>query len=256
VPFLGQECVWGDSPTFLSRPGEPSPQDRSVPARIAVVTRHAEVTIAGWAGDLRARQPAREVIATLDGKIIARSAPYVSRPDVTAAGYPAGFLHSGFRLSIPARTNISQVSVFAIGRAGSVAQLATPATPAAGGLVRIGGHSVRLQPTAVTGHVDTEAEATPPVRIEPPAGSTWAHYRWLEVDAPSSGSFLRGEFTLSDQTNAIDPGHMISFNTLPSSPHHYVIPVSSCAQWRGYGSSPLFLTSSPLQAIGSVRLIR
>ena len=49
---------------------------------------------------------------------------------------------------------------------------------------------------------------------------------------------------------------MISFNTLSNSPRRYVIPVSSCAQWSGYGSKPLFLVSTPPQEIGGVRLIR
>ena len=93
-------------------------------------------------------------------------------------------------------------------------------------------------------------------RSEPPAGTRWSDYRWLEVDAPSFGGFLPGTFELSDQPDATDPGHTISFDTLANSPRRYIIPVSSCQQWRGYGSSPLFLISSPSQEIGGVRLIR
>jgi hypothetical protein len=56
--------------------------------------------------------------------------------------------------------------------------------------------------------------------------------------------------------DAIDPGHMITFDTLASSPAATSSLVSSCQQWRGYGSSPFFLVSTPPQEIGGVRLIR
>jgi hypothetical protein len=256
VPFLGQECIWGDSPTFLSTPAEPASIAQTVPVSSAI-TRPAQVTFIGWAGDLRAREPAREVIATFNGKVIARSIPDIARPDVPAAGYPAGFLHSGFRLSIPTSANASQaLRIFAIGRDGSIAQIGSQSTPVHGGVARIGDRTVRLQPTVLAGHVDSELATGPLVQIQPPAGSTWADYRWLEVDSPSFGGFLPGAFDLSDQPDETDPGHIISFSTLANSPRRYIIPVSSCQQWRGYGSRRLYLASSPPQEIGGVRLIR
>ena len=106
--------------------------------------------------------------------------------------------------------------------------------------------------------------AIPPLRllststyccIAPLGGSTWGDYRWLEVDAPGSG-FLPGGFTLSDHPGPTSSGRTIEFAALASSPHRYVVPVSSCPQWRGYGSRPLFLTSSTPQEIGRVALIR
>src|SRR5205823_3107139 len=78
----------------------------AVPVR-SVVARQPQVTFTGWAGDLRARTPAREVIATFNGRIIGRSTPNADRPDVVAAGYPAGFRGSGFRLTSPTSANAS-----------------------------------------------------------------------------------------------------------------------------------------------------
>lgn len=256
VPFLGQDCNWNDAPTFLTGPVEPPSGAQSVSARTSVV-RPAEVTFAGWAGDLRAREPAREVIATYNGRIIARARPGIDRPDVPKAGFPAGFLRGGFQLSIPTWANASSaLRVFAIGRDGSVAELGILSRPPRGGTARIGNRTVTLEPSADTGHVDTESATGPLVQIEPPVGTTWADYRWLVVESPSFGGFLPGDFILTNQRGAVDPGNMISFATLPNSPRHYVIPVSSCAQWYGYGSSPLYLVNSPPQEIGGVGLIR
>lgn len=257
VSFLGQQCSWGDAPTFLSGPAEPASNAPAVPARTAIV-RPAAVTYTGWAGDMRTREPAREVIATFNGKIVGRATPDIDRPDVPKAGLPAGFLRSGFQLSIPTWANASSaLRLFAIGRDGEVAQLGGALNSSAPGAVaRIGGRTVTLQESAEAGHIDSEAATGPLTQIEPPAGSNWSDYRWLEVDAPSFGGFLSGAFNLSDQPDATDPGRIISFDTLANSPRRYIIPVSSCQQWQGYGARPLFLMSSPPQEIGGVRLIR
>ncbi len=45
LPFRGQECIWGDSPSFLSGPGEP-PSSAQTSVRIEVVG-PAHVTFTG-----------------------------------------------------------------------------------------------------------------------------------------------------------------------------------------------------------------
>lgn len=256
VPFLGQGCNWGDAPTFLTGPAEPPRGAQSVTVR-AVLAHQPEVTLTGWAGDLRAREPVKQVIATFNGRILARTTPDLARPDVTAAGYPAGFLRSGFSLSIPTWADATQaLRILLIGRDGSVSELGLPNAPVHGRTAGIGGRTVVLQPTADTGHVDGETAPSRVLAVQPPAGSTWSDFGWLEVDAPIFGGFLPGGFALSNQSDFTDPGHIIAFSTIATSPRRYVIPVSSCAQWQGYGSSRLFLKSMPLQEIGGVRLIR
>ncbi len=147
VAFRGQECLWGYAPTFLTGPAEPGSGAQAVPARVPVV-RQPQVTLTGWAGDLRTREPAREVLATFNGRIVGRSTPDIDRPDVVAAGQPAGFLRSGFSLSIPTWANApNALRVFAIGRDGSVAPLAGLNLPAQGGVARIGHRTVVLQPS-------------------------------------------------------------------------------------------------------------
>ncbi len=257
LQFLGQSCNWGYSPTFLTGPAQPPAGAPAVPVRTEVA-RQPQVTFTGWAGDLRARTPARQVIATFNGRIIGRSTPNADRPDVVSAGYAAGFRRSGFRLTSPTSANASgALRVFAIGRDGSVAELAVPGAPAPrGGTVRIGGRTVALQPGADIGNVDSETSTGALVRIVPPTGSTWSDYRWLELDAPSSASFGQGAFDLSDSLDPNTAGHVIAFQTLASSPRRYFVPVSSCAQWQGYGSRRLFLISLPPQNVGGVRLVR
>lgn len=256
VRFLGQECSWGYSPTFLGQPAEPPSSAQAVPVRTTVV-REPQVILTGWAGDLRAGDPAREVLATVRGRIVGRSTPNIDRPDVVAAGYPAGFLRTGFRLAIPTWANSSKsLKVFAVGSDGSVAQLANMNVPAQGGGARIGPREVVLRPNADTGHVDSEAGSGAVLKLQSPAGSTWRDYRWLQVDAPKGGLFFQGQFQLSNNRDQTDAGRMITFNTLERSPTHYVIPTSSCQQWYGYGSSRLFLTLPPGQQLGAVRLIR
>jgi hypothetical protein len=256
VPFLGQQCSWGFAPTFLNGPAEPPSGTPSVLLRPRVAS-EAQATLTGWAGDLRTGESAREVVATFNGRIVGRSTPDASRPDLKAAGYPTGLAHSGFQFSIPDWANDPKsLRVFAIGRDGAVSEIPIPPQHPRGGVARIGSRTVTVQQTAVTGLVDSRSPSVAAVRVEPPVGSTWRDYRWLEVDAPSSGGFLRGGFSLSDIPNPTPPGHAISFDTLPGSPRRYIIPVSSCAQWQGYGSRPLFLTSSPAQVSTVVRLIR
>jgi hypothetical protein len=255
VPFLGQACNWGDSPTFLTGPVEPP---SGAPTVAASMSRFAAGTVilTGWAGDMRAREQAREVIATFNGRIVGSAVPGTSRPDVPAAGYPPGFVYSGFRIPIPIWANASKaLRVYAVGHDGSIAQLSMYTVPAHGGRARVGRRTVALQPAAVIGHVESESSTGPVEQIQLPAGSKWSDYRWLEIDAPGSG-FRRGDFAVSDQPNLLNLGHAIGFGTLARSPHRYIVPVSSCPQWHGYSSAGLFLTTLPAQPVAGVRLIR
>jgi hypothetical protein len=256
VRFLGQACNWGYAPNFLSGPAEPPSDAVAVPVRSTVV-RQAQLTLTGWAGDVRAREPAREVVATFNGTIVGRATPDIVRPDVPAAGYPAGFLRSGFQLTIPTWANASKaLRVFAIGRDGSVAPLATLSAPAVGGVAEIGSHTFRLQPTAEVGGVGAESPSSTVVAMQPPVGSTWSDYRWLEIDAPTLGAFVQGPFNLSDSPSVPAPGHVIAFATLNGSARRYVVPVSSCQQWYGYGSSQLFMSVPAGQQFAGIKLIR
>jgi hypothetical protein len=92
--------------------------------------------------------------------------------------------------------------------------------------------------------------------IEPPPGSRWSDFRWLEVE-PGRGGFASSRLYLQDRaTPGSSAHHQIVFKTIDGSPRPYAVPVSSCAQWYGYGSAPLRLASHSPQPISAVRLIR
>ncbi|MBV9818665.1 MAG: hypothetical protein JOZ07_09980 [Solirubrobacterales bacterium] len=117
---------------------------------------------------------------------------------------------------------------------------------------RPGAQTVSVRTTAER-HVDTQSSS---LQIQPPAGTAWRDYRWLEVDAARSSGLHPGAFDLSDRSGLSQPGRLITFQTIERSPPRYIIPVSSCQQWDGFDSSRLFLTAVPGQQIGAVRLIR
>jgi hypothetical protein len=91
--------------------------------------------------------------------------------------------------------------------------------------------------------------------LHPPRGERWSDFRWLELDAGRDG-FRDSDLALSDAKLSSHPQRQIAFTTVDGSPRRYIVPVSSCAQWYGYGSAPLRLGSDSPQNIAAVRLIR
>ncbi len=91
--------------------------------------------------------------------------------------------------------------------------------------------------------------------LEPPSGERWSDFRWLELAAGPSG-FAGSDLALHDRNGRSSPQRQIVFKTIGNSARSYVVPVSSCAQWYGYGRRPLRLDFDPAQDIAAVRLIR
>jgi hypothetical protein len=254
IEFLTQPCNWGYSPTFLSGPVEPPADAESVKARTVALSRPL-ATITGWAGDPKVNAPARKVIAAVGSRIVGRTAPRIDRPDLIATGWQSGFARSGFQVKFPAALRTSpKLRVYAVAADGSVTELPSGAAVPPSGTVRLDGRTVRLEPTAVVGHVDATL-GPPSKQIEVPPGSDWNDYRWLEIDAGKDG-FRQGSFAVFDLPTRPSYSREISFQTLERSPDRYVIPVGSCPQWHGYRSRKLFLAALPHQDISAVRLIR
>ena len=106
------------------------------------------MTVVGWAGDPKAKLPAREVIATVDGKIVARDKPRLSRPDLVAYGLPEGFIHAGFQLQVPVPKG-ADLHLYGESRNGKLTQIVAQGRKPQKGTVRIGGRRVKLEPKAV-----------------------------------------------------------------------------------------------------------
>jgi hypothetical protein len=253
VAFLNQPCNWGYAPTFLSGPGMPGPGAKSVDAQARPAPN--QVTIVGWAGDPAAKLPAREVIATLDGKIVGRAKPELERPDVVAYGLPRGFLRTGFQMQVAVPSaKLARLRVFGVARHGHLTEIVPQGGHPAHGTIDVGGRTVHIDPKAVYGQINRTTQERG-LQINLPSGSRWADYRWLEVDA-GPGGFRTGQFGIYDRPTRPSPYREIYFQTLDRSPRRYMVPVGSCPQWHGYRGRRLFLSFHPRQDISALRLIR
>jgi hypothetical protein len=215
-----------------------------------------EITIVGWAGDPGAKSPAREVIATIDGKVVGRTKPHLSRPDLVAYGLPKGFGTAGFQMQVQGAPpgQPGRLRVFGVSRDGQLTELVGQGAKPAKGTIRVGGRGVQLDPKAVYGQINSTTR-TQALQLSLPRGSRWTDYRWLEVDAGKSG-FKRGDFTVYDRPTRPSTGREITFQTLDDSRDRYIVPVGSCAQWHAYRGNRLFLNFDVPEDISAVRLIR
>ena len=254
VPFQTQRCLWGSAPSFLQGPGLPP---------LAATRRRAGgepvldlVTVVGWAGDPTTESPAREVILTVDGRVVGRSAPGVVRPDLLAFGLPQGFKRSGFEIAFrpPPGWARSELRVYGVARGGEVSQLVRQDGGKIRRTARLDGRSVRVDPSFVYGQINSVTRDRM-LAIKRPPGSQWSDYRWLELEA-GPGGFKEGDFALYDRLDRPSPQREISFTTLERSASRFAVPVGSCAQWHGYRERQLYLNPGPFQAIPTVRLIR
>ncbi|MDQ6920114.1 MAG: hypothetical protein M3170_00745 [Candidatus Dormibacteraeota bacterium] len=125
------------------------------------------------------------------------------------------------------------------GAAPNFLRVSPPARPSAPGA------AVRIRSTASTPTT---------LRLAPPAGTSWADYRWLEIDARATG-LPADTWTLADQ-QAAPAQRQISFRTLDGrSGATFKLYVGSCAQWHGYGATPLYLSSHSPPGQLSIRLV-
>ena len=254
VPFQTQRCLWGSAPSFLEGPGLPAPGATARPVNAGPA--RDRVSIVGWAADAATELPAREVIVTVDGKVVARTKPNVVRPDLLDFGLPKGFKRSGFEIGVKPGSDwaAGKLRVYGVARSGEVSQLVRQDGRQVRRTATLDGRRVRVDPSFVYGQLNsvTRDRLLP---IDRPPGSQWSDYRWLELEAGTDG-FEDGGIALYDRLDRPSPQREIFFETLERSSDRFVIPVGSCAQWHGYRQKELYLNASPYQEIPTVRLIR
>jgi hypothetical protein len=251
VAYSVQPCNWGYSPNFLS--GAPMPPSGAASVRTRVHPASGRLTVSGWAGDPHAKLPARKVIAVTAGKVIGSVKPSIDRPDLAAYPPTRSFGHAGFRMQVLAPPGAG-VRLFGVSRTGKLTQLVSQGQHPIKGSIMLNGHRVPVTPNAVWGQINMKARENA-LRFSLPAGSHWTDYRWIEVDSGPSG-FRPGTFTVYDKANRPSLGREISFQTLTSSPHRYLVRIGSCSQWHAYRERRLFLNSNSRQDVTAVRLIR
>lgn len=251
VGFTVQPCTWGDIPNFLSGAGLPPDDARSVSARARPALNQA--TVIGWAGDPNAKEPARQVIATVDGRVVGRIQPKLPRPDLVAFGLPEGFRQAGFQMQFPVPPG-KDYKVYGVSRNGRLSELVAKGQKPEKGATEIEGRTTTVDAKSVYGQINS-ATRTNAVKFSLPAGSSWDDYRWLEVESGGDG-FAPATFTVYDKQSRPTQEREISFDTLDDSPNPYVVPVGSCSQWHSYRSGHLYLNFDHPQDISAVRLIR
>jgi hypothetical protein len=261
LDFSGFSCDWGYAPNFLSiSPGGQQPQVSPV-TLTTQPSPDGSITFVGWAGDPATGQPARQIVLTSAGKVIGTVAPSLDRPDVVKTFGQAGLGTSGYRLTaavpdtlLSDPNGIPSLRVYGIFAAGVATELlGSPGAtgPAVNQITLEDGTTVPVRGGGLTGAVDT---ITPyhQVQIAPPPGSSWADYRWLEIE--TSTRFNKDGWALYDVETG-DPGHQILFRTLGNTSTTIRVFVGSCAQWHGYGAMPVILGHGVGEDISAVRLL-
>jgi hypothetical protein len=261
LDFSGFTCDWGYAPNFLSI----SPSSSQLPVSPVTLSPQPApnglVTFAGWAADRTTGQAASQIVLTSGGKAIGSVVPSISRPDVVAAFGQPGLARSGYRLaaSVPDTffsdpAGMHALRIYGVSAAGVATELiGSPgaSAPPATQITLADGSIVPVAAGVISGQVDTISPYQQ-LLISPPAGSSWADYRWLEID--TTARFANDDWNLTDVQTG-DPGHQIIFRTLGNSSTSMRIFVGSCAQWHGYGAMPIYLGHSLGETIAAVRLV-
>jgi len=265
--FRVPACNWGYAPNFLSI-SPPAPVHSVTPTTLTGQESAGGITVSGWAADPETGSPVRQVVVTTGGEVLGSATPKIDRPDVATALRSPGYSASGYGLRIPmssasAGDELHSVRVFGISARGIASELgygrdanqdAATLDPARVSQIRLGnGTLAPVRPGAVIGYVDQISFSTDyQLVLSPPAGVTWAGYRWLEIT--TNTSFREDGWSLSDGPST-DLHREVTFRTLASSAARYRVYVGSCSQWHGYGPGKLYLTHGVQQDIAAVRLL-
>ena len=234
--FHSPPCDWGHVPNFF----RPSPAAKAEVLNVPFRALDPVLRIRGWAVDREARTPAKEVVVTRDGKVIARARPNQRRPDVSFELSDPAYRDSGFGVAAPfssdSDADLDGVRVHAIMQSGEAMELvlAPGADPERAGGVEA-------------------ADVEKPLALHLPAYADT--YRWLEVR--TGEPLQRGVFELSDRLEESPLGpRMISFKTLDRGETLTRVRVGACSQWRGYRADSVYLMPSAEQDIREIRLLR
>ena len=245
--FDAAPCDWGYVPNFFS----PSPAPDAAIAELKYRRVGQILRIRGWAVDPDAGTAAREVVAKVGGKVVARVHPDQRRFDIAFLRNRPGQLDSGFGIAIPARQATgADLRVYAIMASGEAKELSVGADTPQTGLNLIDKQGM---PAAESVGTVESVDISRPLALALPADAST--YRWLEV---RTGEPLNeGSFELSDRLDESRLGsRMISFKTLDRGETVTRIRVGACSQWRGFGASTVYLIPSPTQDVRGVRLLR
>ena len=250
--FHTPPCDWGHVPNFFRPAPAADTEALDVPFRaLAPVLR-----IRGWAVDAEARRPADEVVATRDGKVVARVRPDQPRPDVSFQLNDPRYRGSGFGIVLPIRkesdADLGRLRLHAVMRSGEAKELFLSPGAEAEQIDAInlvdGGGAPASEPRGAVEAAGVEQ----PLVLRLPTDAV--SYSWLDVH--TGESVREGSFELTDRLEESPFGQrIISFKTLARGETSALLRVGACSQWRGY-SRDVYLLTSPTQDIREIRLLR
>jgi len=234
-------CTFGDIPNFFTLPSDIATRPRvSIP--VTYQPNDPTTIVTGWAVDAATQRPVTQVLAVVDGHVVAAVKP---------SQVPAGLIrtiprssspNSGYTIDVYG-TGSETIDLYSLNADGSV----TPLTPMGGtgsGVVGVypfstvvtqDGHAHPVVANEAIGEVDSAVKVpTDVTTLNLPSGISTSHYQWLELSG--SHHFGSSSFTLTDQLGA-PSGHNIEFNTLSRVGNQVYVGVGSCLQWQGYGTA-------------------
>ena len=200
---------WGYTPNFLS----PAPAQDAKATDVPFRELDPVLRIRGWAVDARGR-PAKAVVATRDGRIVARVRPDQPRPDVSFQLSATESRDSGFGIVLPIEKDSmdpGRIRIYAVSGSGKKQELFL--TPNAARAPSNALNAVEIEgnpPSELHGAVEA-AGVEKPLALRLPADADT--YSWLR-----SGTMRHlqpGRFELTDRLDQSPFGNrIISFKTL------------------------------------------
>ncbi len=249
--FRTPPCDWGYTPNFLS----PAPAQDAKATDVPFRELDPVLRIRGWAVDARGR-PAKAVVATRDGRIVARVRPDQPRPDVSFQLSATESRDSGFGIVLPIEkdsdADLGRIRIYAVSGSGKKQELFL--TPNAARAPSNALNAVEIEgnpPSELHGAVEA-AGVEKPLALRLPADADT--YSWLAVR--TMRHLQPGRFELTDRLDQSPFGNrIISFKTLGRDETSALLRVGACPQWRGY-SRDVYLLTGPVQDIREIRLVR
>jgi len=251
--FENLPCDWGYAPNFLATRPEPE----EIREAVAVPFRRTEgiATVAGWGVDLAASAPAREVVAALGSRVIARATPSSDRADIAGRLEDQRYVRSGFTMIIPASVPRERLRFFVLTRSGEARELhygpfsGLAPTTRVPKRVTSAARSFRVGSGAY-GQIENATPERHTYSLELPAQAN-RRFSWLEIRTGSP--FLENTLGVTDKRG--EWIRTIAFKTLDRGQRSVWIQVGACSQWRGFRGNRLYLESAADQQIGEVRLV-
>jgi hypothetical protein len=252
-----QPCDWGFAQIFLDHrslvPG--------TAVAVADTMANGRLTVSGWAASPGSKAPAREVVVTAGGEVLARGAPSLPRPDVVKAfSAPPPATGFGFTLSATwiraASFTREDVRVYVISEDGAVRELGTQwhaASPPGQPLPWADAKTRTAQPEAMQGYVESvQIDGEVMTRLDFPSRAP-AALAGLQLEV--EGSAEETTVTFSDHPEQELDRTMISFRIPGGWSGTLPLLLDNCPQWHALHGQRLYLGHPPGTKIRKVRAL-